>query len=513
MPQQQLDDALAQLVRAELIFQRGVPPNAEYSFKHALVQDAAYSTLLHSRRQQLHARIAATIEGCFPEVVVAQPALVAQHCAEAGLRESAIKYWTAAGDAAELRGMVREAVAHYRAAIALFSPTLPAAIRAHEPELLMKLGSALQQAQGYGSQAALEAYQRARTVAFESDQLEKYAKAGIGSAPLLFGRCQYGEVLKILGQISEDSLDQLGPQTRVHLLTVSSVANYGIGEYEKAWDLAVAACALDDGVVSTHRNPIGGGDPAVVARAYAVYVGTTLGYFERCLSLAEQALAIARERNHAYTVAWALLSLGRLYCTLGRFTDALSLGTEAIGLCERHGFQARMGTMMIVMGRGYFGLGDIERGSAEIWRGLKLWRDTSGRFHTSWLLSEFADCLMRAEKLDETNAVLCEAEQVVAETDERSHVAELIRLRGLLSTQRGQMTHGAAQLVRAVEWSQSRNAKLFELRAIRDLAHLQMSQGQARRATEKLRAVVSSFPSALETPDLAEAKALLDQLA
>ena len=100
MPRQQLDDALAQLVSAELIFRRGTPPDAEYTFKHALVQDAAYGTLLRSRRQQIHARIAATLEEQFPEIVVAQPALLARHCAEAGLAEKAVVYWLKAGQQA-----------------------------------------------------------------------------------------------------------------------------------------------------------------------------------------------------------------------------------------------------------------------------------------------------------------------------------------------------------------------------------------------------------------------------
>jgi predicted ATPase len=97
MPQQQLDSALAQLVSAELIFRRGVPPEAEYTFKHALVQDAAYSTLLKSRRQQIHARIVAALEGKFPDVVTAQPALLAQHCSEASLTEKGVGYWLKAG--------------------------------------------------------------------------------------------------------------------------------------------------------------------------------------------------------------------------------------------------------------------------------------------------------------------------------------------------------------------------------------------------------------------------------
>jgi predicted ATPase len=111
MPQQKLDEALEQLVRAELIFRRGTPPDAEYTFKHALVQDAAYSTLLRSRREQLHARIAATIEDRFRDVATAQPALLAQHCAEAGLAEKAVGYWLKAGQQALARSAMTEAVA------------------------------------------------------------------------------------------------------------------------------------------------------------------------------------------------------------------------------------------------------------------------------------------------------------------------------------------------------------------------------------------------------------------
>jgi predicted ATPase len=124
MPERQLEDALAQLVGAELIYRRGSPPDAEYTFKHALVQDAAYATLLRSRRQQLHARIAATLEDRFPEIVVPQPALLAHHCQEAGLNEKALDYWLAAGRQAWGRSMLAEAVALLRRALTLV-PTLP----------------------------------------------------------------------------------------------------------------------------------------------------------------------------------------------------------------------------------------------------------------------------------------------------------------------------------------------------------------------------------------------------
>ena len=121
MPRAQLDEALTQLVGAELIHRRGIPPDAEYTFKHALVQDAAYSTLLRSRRQQLHARIAAILEGRFPEIVAAQPALLAHHCTEAGLTQQAIEYWLTAGRQAWARSATAEAVALLRRGLALVS--------------------------------------------------------------------------------------------------------------------------------------------------------------------------------------------------------------------------------------------------------------------------------------------------------------------------------------------------------------------------------------------------------
>jgi predicted ATPase len=139
MPRQRLDDALEQLVHAELIFRRGSPPDAEYTFKHALVQDAAYSTLLRSRRQQLHGRVAATLENHFVEVVAAQPELIAHHYGEAGLNEKAVHYWLRAGQQAVARSAMAEAVAHLKKGLAVARRI--AANVAKLPELLRKLSA------------------------------------------------------------------------------------------------------------------------------------------------------------------------------------------------------------------------------------------------------------------------------------------------------------------------------------------------------------------------------------
>jgi predicted ATPase len=178
-PEGELESALDRLVGAGLLFRHGVPPHTTYLFKHALIQDAAYSTLLRTRRQQIHASIATVLERQFPDIASAQPSVLAEHCTKGGLTERGLKYWIAAGDFAARRAMVQEAVAHYRAAAAPLQG-LPIHLRAQEPGLLMKLGSALQQAEGYGSAASLKSFQDARSLADTFNQPENYAKASIG---------------------------------------------------------------------------------------------------------------------------------------------------------------------------------------------------------------------------------------------------------------------------------------------------------------------------------------------
>ena len=178
MPQQRLDEALEQLASAELIFRRGVPPDAEYTFKHALVQDAAYSTLLRGRRQQLHGRIVTTLEKQFPKVVSAQPALIAHHSTEAALSEKAVGYWLKAGQQAVARSAMTEAVAQLQKGLDLLK-SLPdtSARQQQELDLRITLGLALVATKGWGSPLVGETNARARLLA---EQLDR---------PTIFFRC------------------------------------------------------------------------------------------------------------------------------------------------------------------------------------------------------------------------------------------------------------------------------------------------------------------------------------
>jgi predicted ATPase len=141
MPQQQLDDALGQLVDAEPMLRRGMPPDAEYSFKHALVQDAAYSTLLRTRRRQLHGRIATVLESQFPEIAASQPQVIAHHCAEAGMAEKAVNYWPKAGQLSVARSAMSEAAAQFEKGLDLLS-RMPENSSRQQQELDLQIGLA-----------------------------------------------------------------------------------------------------------------------------------------------------------------------------------------------------------------------------------------------------------------------------------------------------------------------------------------------------------------------------------
>ena len=177
MSKPQLDDALAQLVVAELIFRRGSPPDAEYTFKHALVQDAAYSTLLRSRRLELHARIVTTLEGHFPETVATQPALLAQHCAKAGLADKAVVYWHKAGQQAMARSATMEAEENYRQGLAMLN-TLPESSErdTRELELCSALVRVLQQTKGYSAPQTVETGVRVRVLAEKVGNLSQLVR-------------------------------------------------------------------------------------------------------------------------------------------------------------------------------------------------------------------------------------------------------------------------------------------------------------------------------------------------
>ena len=308
MPHQQLDDALAQLVNAELIFRRGTPPDAEYTFKHALVQDTAYGTLLRSRRQQIHARIAATLEDHFPDIVVAQPALLARHCAEAGLAEKAVVYWLKAGQQALARSATTEAAAQLRKGLDALDdlPDGPGR-RQQELDLQLALGSALTATKGYSAPEVGETYRpSARAGRAESSTRVSPAVVlwpmgrFIGSGASTGWRWRWPSRWK--------KSARRGTMSRRNwwVAAQTGLTRLFLGDFVAARALLERCHGLADPAHRGGRVP--SADHYAMMLAYLAWTLALLGHIDQARSRLNEALSEARRLRHAHTLADVLLS-------------------------------------------------------------------------------------------------------------------------------------------------------------------------------------------------------------
>ena len=508
MDEATLGAALIQLVDAGLLVSRG---GDVYAFKHALTRDAAYASLLRSRRQICHQGIATALEDFDDGFVRAtEPELLAYHYQEAGDFSAALAHWIAAGDVAERRGASEEAAAHYRSALRLTEDAqLPAGDRARAAEVLLKLGNAQVQTVGYHSEEVLQLYQRSRDAALALDQQDEAAEAGIRMANFLFGQCRYGDVLKIGGNILRGPTDRLRPETLVHLwITISSVHCH-MGDFQRSLALSEKALGLDDHVNCTHRAPVSGADPAIVVRDLVEMASRPMGHLERALAVAEQGMAIALERGHLFSIVWASVAHVLALTSFGSYAEAVACADNAITICEKHGFNTRIGNVLQHRGPALFELGDEERGLADIQQGVALWRERNGIFFLARNLAKLGEYQLRANQVEQARASLYEAERLAETTEEKMHLAEIIRLRGRLYQAEGNYDQARLCFERAMSRARDQRASLFELNAAHDLARLGAETGDAGEALEKLHPIVDWFPAILDVPILADCRALL----
>ncbi len=504
-----LDTALAQLVDAGLLIGHG--STEMYAFRHALTRDAAYASLLRSRRQICHQRIANVLEqfdGGF--VRATEPELLAYHFQEAGDFSAALGYWIAAGDVAEQHSANQEAVAHYRSARRLTERTdLPEADCARTAEVLLKLGNAQMQTVGYHSEEPLQSYRQARDAALAFDQPDEAAEAGIRMAPFLFGSCCLSDIMAIGDNILKGSLDRLRSETLVHVWVMMGGASFHRGDFQQSLAFSERAIALDDRVNCTHKAPWAAADPAIVARDYLEMACRMMGYFDRSLALSEQAMAIALDRGHLFSIVWASECRVTALSSFGRYAEALACADRAIEICESHGLDARTGNVLLHRGPVLFELGDAEQGLADIRRGVELWRETSGIFMLTRNMAMLGEYQLRADLVEEADASIREAEQHAEATEEKYQLADIIRLRGHILQRQGQYEKARWCFHQAIARARKQAARLFELHAARDLARLDMQAGDAAEALAALRSIVGWFPATVDFPVLAECRGLL----
>jgi class 3 adenylate cyclase/tetratricopeptide (TPR) repeat protein len=501
IPRQQLDDALAQLVRAELIFRRGTPPNAEYTFKHVLVQETAYGKLLRSSRQQMHARISATLEDQFPDIVVAQPALLARHCAEAGLAEKAVAYWLKAGQQALARSAMTEAAARLQQGLQVLAdlPDSPWR-RQQELDLQLALRTSVAATKGLAAPAVGEILARARILAEQVDRPEHLV-------PLLSGQWAFHRVR------SEHRLAlQLAAAQWVGRIMIGQTRLF-LGELVAARSLLEQCNDLSDpalhaGVTLRSQEP----HLHVTMLAHLALTLAYLGYLDQARSRRDEALLQARRTRNAPTLANAL-SFACLLDSIIRSPEMQGHVEELSTLSTEHGFPFFGGVATTYRGASLTQLGKAQEGLALITQGLTAVRASGAVISTPHALMEAAEADARLGQSAEGLNRLAEAARIIETTEEWIDQAEVHRLRGDLLDATDDPRGAEQSYHQALAVARSQDAKLMELRASIGLARLWCKQHKRGEARDLLAPIYGWFTEGLGTAVLDETKMLLEAVA
>lgn len=510
LPQGKLDAALTRLIQSELVFSLGETQHSLYSFKHALVRDAAYSTLLRNRRRQLHARIASVLEAQFADTVEARPELLAHHCAEAGLIEKAVALCLKAGRQAIARSAMTEAIAHLQKGLELVSTlTLDAARLTHELDLQIALGHAVIAAKGYGAPDTGEAYARARELCEELNGPPQLVPVLWGQWVLHLIRAEFeqanlhaGEMLRLGRTRNDVTLKYLGCRC-------SGLNCYYFGDFTAARSYLEECLALYDPMHSPFYTALAGEDVHVGTLMHLSRTLGRLGYLDQARVLRDDALTKAR-RLPPFTLVLILVLVW--FADWGiRSTEALlQLADEIMAISAEQGFRLWLAAGSMFRGWCIAARGDKTAGIAQLIDGLAAVRATGCNATMPFSLVLLADAYGKAGRPRDGLNRLNEAAQVIADTHERWEEAELHRVRGELLMIAHQERAAEESFRKAIDIARRQKAKAWELRATVNLAQIRCHQGRRVEARDLMEPIYGWFTEGLDTPDLKAAKAILD---
>jgi class 3 adenylate cyclase/predicted ATPase len=513
LTEEELQVSLVRLVASELVFQSGSPPDAIYTFKHALVQEAAYNSLLRNTRQQLHGRIAETLETRFPELIDSQPELFARHYTEAGLIEKSVFYWSKAARRSVARSAMTEAIAQFQKGLDQLG-LLPDdfARQRQELELRSSLGIVLQSVKGYAAPETGRALGRAR---------ELWEQLG---SPSEFFQVSYAQSLyhEIRGELNlAHRLDQelllLSRQRNDRAGLVLAHQSLGrnlmfagrLASSRSHLEEVLALCDLNSDHSFVRQA---GAYPEVASQAFLAIVLFCLGYPDQALARAIAAIDEAHRLAHAPSLAVSLTNGARLLSFTGNLTGLEEWADQLISVTVEQGF-----LLWRAMGRIYRGWvgvnnSDVVEGISLMRRGLAAYRATGAEAFVPYQIALLAKACEIAGQIEEAADLLDDALQIIERTGERWLEAELHRHKGQLLLRQGR-SEAAEELYRkALEIAKQQKAKLWQLRAAMSLARLCRDRGHRTEGRALLAPVYEWFTEGFNTPDLKKAKALLVEL-
>jgi len=521
-PDAELDAAIERLIGSGLLFRQGQPPHATYTFKHALVQDAAYGTLLREQRRALHARIASTIEAEFPDIAEAQPELLARYWTEAGVIEKSALLWGKAGQRSLARSALEEAVEQLTRALDQIA-TLPGtpAVRSEQIKLQVALVNALMHVKGYAAPEPKAAVEQARQFIERAEALGEHP-----DDPLLLFSVLYGgwaaSYVAFHGDVTRELASQFVALARKQRQDIPLMIGQRLmgtslmlaGEIAKGRAQFDAALALYDPV--RHRPLVTrfGQDVGVSIYVYRAMAQWMLGHPVAARADADRALAKAREASHAGTLMYAHLHASFTNILCADYAAAGEQSNELLRLAEEKGaaLWKALGTMQKGCRLALSGL--AFEGIELITSGIATYRSTGSRVYMPFFLAHLAAAHAQVGQLDDAWGCIGEARTAAETTKERWCDAEIHRITGEIALKLPQLgpSRAEAYFERALAVARAQKAKSWELRAATSMARLCHAQGRPDKARAVLAPIHDWFSEGLDTHDLKQAKALLVEM-
>jgi class 3 adenylate cyclase/predicted ATPase len=510
-----LRDGLDQLVDAELLYQRGRPPRAKYMFKHALIQDAAYQSLLKRTRQHYHQEVANLLSSLSPATVEVDPEILAHHFTEAGDNETASVYWQRSGEFALQRSATHEAIGHLSKGLAQLSKGTNNA--SQELAMQRMLGTAYMATKGYGAAETAAAFDRARKLCAEvTDDDSIY--------PVLFGvwvasltRANHAAAFEVAVEMQERTLQNSDDFIRAATQLMMGCSHLHMGRLLDARDYFDRSHATFNSLTNKEANLAGallyGLDIHAAGYAYGAWCEWLLGYPDKALERSRNSLSSIDASGHTYSHSRAFYWNAVIHQLCGDWPMVHDLAESAVNTALEHGLSLVVAVGRIMSGAAAAALKGIDGQASEVATALDAYSATGARFQSMYHRTLLADLLRREDDIPQALAVLNEAMHIAQETGEVFFDAEIHRLKGelMLAGDEGEAP-AETSLMEALRTARAQDAKSLELRASMSLARLWRDQGKRTEARDLLAPVYGWFTEGFGTADLISAKKLLDEL-
>lgn len=509
-----LQSELAKLVDAELLYKSAVDQR-HYIFKHALIQDAAYESILKKTRHLLHDDIARAILETNPDIENTQPQLLAHHYTEARQIEKAIPLWLKAGQLAYSRSTNQEALAHYRKGLNMLT-ALPETPEGMQQELMfqLSLGMSILATKGYTDPDAEKAFTRARAICEAFGEVPQLFPALWGLWAFYIVRRDFEQAF----QLGEDML-RMAELTGDEDLLLEAHTSHGLnflysrGEFETAREHFAKAVALYSPEKHAAHVAVYLQDPGVVSMGHLAWVQWILGEVDDALHTRQNVQKLGEELGHPYSFSYALTWAGVFDFFRLEPKGTLAMADRVLAVAMENIFPNWIADGDMIRGWALARLGQADAGIEQLQRGLAMWHAIGARLWQTHALGLLVDAFYENDRVDEGLATVDEALETVDKVKETYYVSELWRLKGELLLKKSETNRENAEecFIKAKEMAAAQKAKMFELRATVQLAKLRQ-QNNKDVATKELETMLAHISQGQDTEDIKSAKALLETL-